>query len=221
MENESMNDIIAEIRAYGAQPPPRLMWLEIADRLEAAWKREREPKPLTIAEWIDKTETVADIAAVLRRYVLPSLAERLEAAWKRERAFNAITEAANERLREHLQIALEGNKKPVGNAAAMREALERFMVGSCIYPCVEMCGYDEIDEMCMSCAASPKKDGDCPYEAARKALSAPARNCDLFATVSDARKAFNEWLKHNTPISFGGWLLRLAAERKGDGDGSK
>ena len=30
-------------------------------------------------------ETVADIAAVLRRYVLPSLADRLEAAWKRER----------------------------------------------------------------------------------------------------------------------------------------
>ena len=39
---DTLADIAAEIRAYGAQPPPRLMWLEIADRIEAAWKRERE-----------------------------------------------------------------------------------------------------------------------------------------------------------------------------------
>ena len=31
---ETLADIVAEIRAYGAQPPPRLMWLEIADRIE-------------------------------------------------------------------------------------------------------------------------------------------------------------------------------------------
>ena len=41
-ESETLADIVAEIRAYGAQPPPRLMWLEIADRIEAAWKRGRE-----------------------------------------------------------------------------------------------------------------------------------------------------------------------------------
>ena len=41
MNKETIDDIAAEIRAYGAQPPPRLMWLEIADRIEAALKRER------------------------------------------------------------------------------------------------------------------------------------------------------------------------------------
>ena len=33
---------MAEIRAYGAQPPPRCMWLDIADRVETAARRERD-----------------------------------------------------------------------------------------------------------------------------------------------------------------------------------
>ena len=41
-ESEALADIVAEIRAYGARPPPRLMWLEIADRIEAACRRECE-----------------------------------------------------------------------------------------------------------------------------------------------------------------------------------
>lgn len=40
-KRDTLADIVEEIRAYGAQPPPRLMWLEIADRIEAAWERER------------------------------------------------------------------------------------------------------------------------------------------------------------------------------------
>lgn len=34
-KRDTLAAIVAEIRAYGAQPPPRLMWLEIADRIEA------------------------------------------------------------------------------------------------------------------------------------------------------------------------------------------
>lgn len=50
-KRETLADIVAEIRAYGAQPPPRLMWLEIADRIEAAWKRERESLMLGPRSW--------------------------------------------------------------------------------------------------------------------------------------------------------------------------
>ena len=41
MNEETIDDIVAEIRAYGAQPPPRLMWLEIADRIKSALDRDR------------------------------------------------------------------------------------------------------------------------------------------------------------------------------------
>lgn len=235
--NETIADIVAEKRSRAdeieraagreANQFQRELIADLrreADRIETAWERERQP--LTIAEWIDKTETVADIAAVLRRYVLPSLAERLEAAWKRERAFNAMTEAANERLREHLQIALEGNKKPVGNAAAMREAL-------CDIVMLTMkVGYSIHGDVACGIIASK----------AKHALSAPARNCDRFKTREEARNYFDNFvcLRSNgsgaieckgCPLDSidnphradcrEAWLLAPAAERKGGRDGSK
>lgn len=140
--------------------------------------------------------------------ILCGVAFRLEAAWKREKAdaesdalaVGGIVEAA--RTTEKTSA--------VGNAAATREALVAIqkLVQANI-------AADEFDDL------EPLKEYVQIRDICNAALSAPARNCDLFATVSDARKAFNEWLKHNTPISFGGWLLRLAAERKGEGDGSK
>lgn len=39
-KRETLADIVAEIRAYGAQPPPRLMWLDIADRIEIVAKQD-------------------------------------------------------------------------------------------------------------------------------------------------------------------------------------
>ena len=86
----------------------------------------------------------------------------------------------------------ESGSANAGNMAAMRKALESFMVGSCVYPCVESCGYDPIDEICMRCAASPEKDGDCPYEKARKALSEPARNCDV-GTADEQSERFDKF----------------------------
>lgn len=178
-----------------------------ADRIEEA--REHEHQPLTIAEWIDKTETVADIAAVLRRYVLPSLAERLEAAWKRERAFNAMTEAANERLREHLQIALEGNKKPVGNAAALREVCVKCReLAEVIWQ--SECGEDVSSEIAEL------------RDLLNFALAAPARNCDCYKDADSAYIAFCGYdfaAKDISDSAFIDWLLAPAAGRKGDGDG--
>lgn len=41
-KHETIEDIVAEMREYESTPPPRDAWLDLADRIEAAWKRERE-----------------------------------------------------------------------------------------------------------------------------------------------------------------------------------
>lgn len=100
-ENETIADILAEIRGANFQPPYYQERIdEIANRIEAAWKRESKPKPLTIAEWTDRKETIKDIAANLRRYVLPSVADKLDAIAKRlyseiDTAICSIDEASN------------------------------------------------------------------------------------------------------------------------------
>ena len=93
------------------------------------------------------------------------------------------------------------NSEQVGNAAAMRAALETI--------------HDKVNSLDEECGVDPVEIRDL----ARAALSAPARNCDLYATANEGRRAFSAWLKHNSPMSFGGWLLSPAAERKGEGDG--
>lgn len=41
-KQETIEDIVAEMREYESTPPPRDAWLDLADRIEAAWKAERE-----------------------------------------------------------------------------------------------------------------------------------------------------------------------------------
>lgn len=41
-KQETIEDIVSEMREYESTPPPRDAWLDLADRIEAAWKRERE-----------------------------------------------------------------------------------------------------------------------------------------------------------------------------------
>jgi hypothetical protein len=157
----------------------------------------------------DKTESVADCVATMRRgtkirgfwrscdlnEILAYRADRIEAAWKREKA---EVEADALEVGGIVEAARTAEKSSaVGNAAAMREALESFMVGSCVYPCVESCGYDPIDEICMRCAASPENDGDCPYEKARKALAAPPRNCDV-GTPEEQAQRFHDFCVGNS-----------------------
>ena len=226
MENESIQSIIAELRGNAdrierdvadkmrdgrmvSDQYARELVADIrarADRIEAAWKRERERQPLTIAEWIDKTETVADIAAVLRRYVLPSLAERLEAAWKREKA-----EVEADALNVGAVVATTEKSLAVGNAAALREAL-------CDIVMLTMkVGYSIHGDVACGIIASK----------AKHALSAPARNCDMqYKDRVEMYGAFKDWCKakgHTMEPMLAydafDWLLALAAERKGDGDG--
>ncbi len=138
-------------------------------------------------------ETVADIAAVLRRYVLPSLAERLEAAWKREKA-------------------------QVGNAAATREALRVA---------------DETANELLSWCSNHYQELNCMGSRLKRALEhaakAPPRNCDRkFIDRVAMYYEFKDWCKDKghtmePMLAYDAfdWLLAPAAERKGEGDGSK
>lgn len=40
MTNETVDDIERELREYGDRPPPRRAWIDLADRLHAAYKRD-------------------------------------------------------------------------------------------------------------------------------------------------------------------------------------
>ena len=42
MTNESVDDIERELREYGDRPPPRCAWIDLADRLHAAYKRDMQ-----------------------------------------------------------------------------------------------------------------------------------------------------------------------------------
>ena len=188
----------------------------------------------------ERRETLADIVAEMRtrsrevkeafggrpdgvENMLDIWADRIEAVAKRDAAIHAMTCEANERLREHLEIALEDNKKPVGNVAAMREALSDACYAMFDFLKTQSGGYEE-----MAIA----------LDKAKAALSAPARNCDLYATATEALKAqdvaFNEDNFKNGECRLGCpgcddglidckilWLFAPAAERKGEGDGSK
>ena len=78
-EIETVADIVAEIRAYGAQPPPRLMWLDIADRLEAGWKRERERDERLLFRllWFDVEDYQSDWACNAYRRTIKDCCARL------------------------------------------------------------------------------------------------------------------------------------------------
>jgi hypothetical protein len=134
---------------------------------------------------------VIDAIVILRNY-----ADRIEAAHKREQedaiaaTVVAAAKSASEVYEPHIQ------SEPVGNAAKMREALEKvveiakrewnaFRETSAMY---------EMHEICTA------------------ALSAPPRNCDRFFNANDALEAFKKE-KGETIIEFIRWIF---AEAKGE-----
>lgn len=88
----------------------------------------------------------------------------------------------------------------VGNAAAMREALETI--------------HDKVNSLDEECGVDPVEVRDL----ARAAISAPARNVDKFTSLGDAINAWRE-TPPNESGCFDEWLFAPAAERKGEGDG--
>ena len=81
---------------------------------------------------------------------------------------------------QRLRRELRDIRRAPGNAAAMREALER---------CNELFRFDD-DNKSRLCHLARKAD-----EATRAALAAPARNCDRFQTAAEAVAAFADHLR--------------------------
>ena len=155
--------------------------------------------------------TLDDAAESMREY-----ANRLEAALKRERAAHTCE------CGEIAALAIKEAQKPVGNAAAMREA------------------FKGLDEEMTFCERNVELRIGLALEGLREhcrivrqilnaALSAPARNCDLYSCVEDSWTDYKQFctqkgdalyfdMVHFWP--FAKWLLASAAE-KGAGDGSK
>lgn len=170
----------------------------------------------------EKRETSADVADEIRRAVesmgdempytvsagtMRRVADRIEVAWKRQEKtyLDQIRDAMNMWGHEK-HIAEHAQKPAVGNAAAMREAL----VGIRALIADEPDGTPMIDEMKTTIEA---------------ALSAPARNCDLFG--GDPKMLNTAWFDWTASpsghdangvakMTFAGWLLVPAAERKGE-----
>lgn len=160
-------------------------------------------------------------------------ADRIEAAWKRERAEALVfwTKKCRETITEHDRYC-----SPVGNVAAMREALVKIR--------------RELNDYCNGCTLPDRMAEDPPdYTCLRDslleierivadALSAPARNCDLkeCSTVDGMIAAHERFCKSwhedgnycsECPFNTKSkqmttcremWLLAPAAERKGKGE---
>ena len=108
--------------------------------------------------------------------ILNDLADRIEAAAERERKRQEALRI-NECIVSREEEASEWQKR-IGNVAAMREALE----GVVKYLGEIIPTQREIELV----------------KSARAALSAPARNCDRFATYKEAVEAYRAWAKRTT-----------------------
>ena len=136
------------------------------------------------------------------------IADRLEAAAKRdeERAVEHATRHAEAVARDNCRDCVHnpnGKSYEGGNAAAMREALEkaRGVIKA-------MGGYWARETLPIIDAA----------------LSKPARNCDRFQVAAEALQEWQSLVKakpNTWDFRYNYWLFAPAAERKGDGDGSK
>lgn len=151
---ETLAAILADMR----NPPhkwegfSRADLARLADRIEAAAERERTELLRQLRNEIEINNALATVRPQFH-YV-----------------DDVIAEAAKERAHE---IELAKLRAP-GNAAAMRDALERIVNLAPEYPA------RGVDWNALAAEA---------FLTASSALSSPARNCDKFATADDARDA--------------------------------
>ena len=159
----------------------------------------------------EKQERLADELAEMRKmpqdiivdakanFVFQRYADRIEAAWKRER--EELEGYAKSKMLDGATII---DNRTVGNAAAMREALE--MMSALFANGVICTSYantpeemEQIEELCRK---------------AKAALSAPPRNCDVYQSDEEA---FNAWKAErgfrNVGLGQGGYGMAWAFVR--------
>jgi hypothetical protein len=195
---ETIAEIVAQMRRWAKDGVAVVGTGYIADRIEAAYKREH-------AEWHAETDAAKEERnriACKMRYEFAAKCRACKAepgnAAAMRAALNSIADIAKdafggpEREREASQgralsliidaarAALAAPPEPPSNAAAMREALVEIMKIVA-----------EAHEN--GTRTRPDPVDNAVYNAANAALSAPARNCDRFAT---AVGAMEEWEKY-------------------------
>ena len=104
MTNETINDIIRELREYGDRPPPRRAWIDIADRLDAAYKRDM--KSMCTSWWRDMLRMTVEVERLREENL------RLKAELNKDDCLKLANDvdrllAENERLKEALKPVLE------------------------------------------------------------------------------------------------------------------
>jgi hypothetical protein len=115
--------------------------------------------------------------------ILRDMEADAEAAWEGTSLRRALVKYAT-RLRK----ALNAPALATGNAAAMRDLLEKIR---------REYGWGRIGcRTCVSSEADVERVSDLFEKQIDAALSAPARNCDRYATLDEARKAFQEARGH-------------------------
>jgi len=143
--------------------------------------------------------------------------DRIEAAWKRdeERAVEHATRHAEAVARDNCRDCVynpKGKNYEGGNAAAIREALIALV---------------EYSDLAMTMGVFNREHLSSVVSKARAALSAPARNCDMYDNWYDAHQAWERLQKDELDyfVDENGvreceqaWLF-APAERKGNCDG--
>ena len=189
-KQETIKDIVAEMREYESTPPPRDAWLDLADRIEAAWKREREEWSIRLA---DAHEVAEDFKNILTK-ALDTL------AWLKSAespAARGCGENGGGSSRKTEIEAMRNEKR--GNAAKMREALVR---------CADI-----INKFGLAEIITTPMEVICDIEGIiTAALSAPPRNCDIY----DAESCRMAYHLHGdglmTMQAFADWLFAPVEE---------
>ena len=227
VNNETLADIVAALRhnskglmfyfrkeENGSTHAMGVDYIELADRIEAATIAATKAVNLTNEKWRRDTGNAAamrDIVTALAAVILPPRDNAGEDGWL------AWVRAMQAKARAALADATTENSSAVGNAAAMRDALKRFLVWA---------QQDLWENACEG--TNHRQLVNAMVDEISAALSAPPRNCDLPLVVdgpanNNADKAWLVFRRHNPEAYFDvpgllrciEWLLAPAAEREG------
>ena len=205
-KQETIEDIVAEMREYESTPPPRDAWLDLADRIEAAWKAERE-------RGAEAAQICGEIGEMIGREATTEKSSRVGNS-------NAVREVAQEMLNTSMQAVtaerINGwamrlaaaceqsvtDCNHLGNAAKIREA------------------YEFAEEFLRDYGTDWKLHNKL-CDMLKSALAEPLRNCDLYSVGEALRKygfptkikpwGEKEWL------DFCEWLVsEVEGETKGE-----
>ena len=201
-ENETIADIVKEMRGNEFDDPhlngegiigARRLAKGWADRIEAAWKREQNPAPKSLAPTTCGNaaalrEVLVSISSIDTRSLKRLLYELVENDIPDGGLINKIIANVNK-----AKAALAEPPDPIGNNAKMREALVWLQKTGHRTP--------EGGWMCITLKMTQKDGMPYPIEVPpyaedviNAALSEPPRNCDRFRTRKEARDYFDDFV---------------------------